>query len=61
LRRKVKLHNSTIVLGQNSDASVVDAAALEELGLQVDPVTGELKAMELLLLRRTSPKLRVRR
>jgi len=57
----VKLHNSTIVLGQNSDASVVDAAALEELGLQVDPVTGELKAMELLLLRRTSPKLRVRR
>jgi len=33
---------------------VLGVAALDELGLQVDPVMGELKAMELPLLRHYS-------
>ncbi|MGQ9530880.1 MAG: aspartyl protease family protein [Candidatus Bathycorpusculaceae bacterium] len=40
---------SIVVFGENSDAEVLGITTLEELGLQVDPVTGELKPMELLL------------
>jgi predicted aspartyl protease len=41
---------SIIIFGENSDAEVLGITTLEELGLQVDPVTGELKPLELLLL-----------
>ncbi len=41
---------STVIFGENSDAEVLGVTTLEELGLQVDPVTGELKPLELLLL-----------
>jgi predicted aspartyl protease len=41
---------STVIFGENSDAEVLDVTTLEELGLQVDQVTGELKPLELLLL-----------
>lgn len=47
---KGEVAHSTVVFGENADASVLGVAALEELGLQVDPITGELKPMELLLL-----------
>ena len=42
--------HSNVIFGEDEDASVLGVTALEELGLQVDPVTGELKPMELLLL-----------
>jgi len=42
---------STVVFGEESDAEVLGLTTLEELGLQVDPVSGELKPLELLLLR----------
>jgi len=42
--------HSNVLFGEDEDASVLGVTALEELGLQVDPVTGELKPMELLLL-----------
>lgn len=41
---------SIVVFGEESDAEVLGVTTLEELGLQVDPVTGELKPLELLLL-----------
>jgi|YelNatPaOPRAMG01_1025707.scaffolds.fasta_scaffold01155_2 aspartyl protease family protein len=41
---------STVIFGENSDAEVLGVTTLEELGLQVDQVTGELKPLELLLL-----------
>jgi aspartyl protease family protein len=41
---------SIVIFGENSDAEVLGVTTLEELGLQVDPVTGELKPLELLLL-----------
>jgi len=41
---------SIIIFGENSDVEVLGVTTLEELGLQVDPVTGELKPLELLLL-----------
>jgi aspartyl protease family protein len=41
---------STIIFGENTDVEVLGVTTLEELGLQVDPVTGELKPLELLLL-----------
>lgn len=41
---------SIIIFGENSDAEVLGVTTLEELGLQVDPVTGKLKPLELLLL-----------
>jgi predicted aspartyl protease len=41
---------SIVVFGENSDVEVLGVTTLEELGLQVNPVTGELKPMELLLL-----------
>jgi clan AA aspartic protease len=42
--------HSNVIFGEERDASVLGVTALEELGLQVDPITGELKPMELLLL-----------
>jgi len=42
--------HSNVIFGEDEDPSVLGVTALEELGLQVDPVTGELKPMELLLL-----------
>lgn len=42
--------HSNVIFGEDEDAPVLGVTALEELGLQVDPVTGELKPMELLLL-----------
>jgi len=41
---------TTVVFGEEDDTQVLGVTALEELGMQVDPVTGELKPMELLLL-----------
>ena len=42
--------HSTVILGENSNVEVLGVTTLEELGLQVDPVTGELKPLGLLLL-----------
>jgi len=42
--------HSNVLFGEDEDTSVLGVTALEELGLQVDHVTGELKPMELLLL-----------
>lgn len=41
---------SVVVFGEELDAEVLGVTTLEELGLQVDPTTGELKPLELLLL-----------
>jgi len=41
---------TTVFFGEESDTQVLGVTALEELGMQVDPITGELKPMELLLL-----------
>jgi len=46
--------HSNVIFGQDKDASVLGVTSLEELALQVDPVTGELTPMELLLLRNTA-------
>jgi predicted aspartyl protease len=50
---EIKGHStySIVILGEPSDAEVLGAITLEELGLQVDPATGEVKPLELLLLR----------
>lgn len=42
--------HGNVVFGEDEDASVLGVMALEELRLRVDPVTGELEPMELLLL-----------
>ncbi len=42
--------HSIVVFGEEKDAELLGVTTLEELGLQVDPVTGELKQMDLLLL-----------
>jgi len=42
--------HSIIVFGETKDTQVLGVTTLEELGLQVDPVTGKLKPLELLLL-----------
>ena len=42
--------HSIVVFGDEKDIEVLGVTTLEELGLQIDPVTGELKPMELLLL-----------
>jgi clan AA aspartic protease len=49
---EIKGHStySIAIFGEASDAEVLGVTTLEELGLQVDPVTGELKPLELLLL-----------
>jgi clan AA aspartic protease len=41
---------SVVILGEESDTEVLGVTSLEELGLQVDSTTGELKPLELLLL-----------
>jgi len=41
---------TTVVFGEENDTQVLGLTALEELEMQVDPTTGELKPMELLLL-----------
>ena len=41
---------AAVVFGEENDTQVLGVTALEELGMQVDPVTRELKPMELLLL-----------
>lgn len=41
---------SVVIFGDESDAEVLGVTTLEELGLQVDPTSGELKPLELLLL-----------
>jgi clan AA aspartic protease len=47
---KGEVAHGTVIFGEDQDASVLGLTALEETGLQVDPTTGELKPMELLLL-----------
>lgn len=42
--------HSIVVFGEEDDFQILGVTTLEELGLQVDPVSGELKPMELLLL-----------
>ena len=42
--------HSIVVFGEEKDAELLGVTTLEELGLQVDPVTGELKQMDLMLL-----------
>ncbi len=42
--------HSIVVFGEETDMQILGVTTLEELGLQVDPVSGELKPMELLLL-----------
>ena len=41
---------ATIVFGKENDIPVIGVTTLEAVGLEVDPLTGELKPMELLLL-----------
>ena len=45
-----EITHSIIVFGEPEDAQVLGVTTLEELGLQVDPVNGQLKPLELLLL-----------
>lgn len=45
-----EIAHSTIVYGEPKDAQVLGVTTLEELALQIDPITGELKPLELLLL-----------
>ena len=40
----------TVIFGEGDDPSVVGVTALKTLGFQVDPVTGDLKPFEMLLL-----------
>ncbi|RLI78321.1 Retroviral aspartyl protease [Archaeoglobales archaeon] len=42
--------HSIVVFGEERDTEVLGVTTLEELGLQVDPVTGELRQTDLLLL-----------
>ncbi len=41
---------ASVVFGLNDDKPLLGVTALEEMGLQVDPVTRKLKPLELLLL-----------
>ena len=41
---------ATIIFGEPEDAPILGATSLESLGYQLDPVTGELKPIELLML-----------
>jgi len=41
---------ASVVFGVNEDKPLLGVTALEEMGLQVDPVTKQLKPIELLLL-----------
>ena len=40
----------TVVFGEPDDPAVMGVTSLESLGYQVDPITGELKPTEMLLL-----------
>jgi predicted aspartyl protease len=40
----------TVVFGEEDDPPILGVTALESLGYQVDPVSGELKPSEMLLL-----------
>jgi hypothetical protein len=40
-----------VIFAEKDDTPVLGATALEAMGLQVDPVTKELKPVELLMLR----------
>jgi predicted aspartyl protease len=39
-----------VIFGHESDVEVLGVTTLEQLGLQIDPMSGELKAMPLYLL-----------
>lgn len=39
--------HSSVLFGEDRDTSILGVTALEELGLQVDPLTGQLRPMEL--------------
>ena len=41
---------TSVIFGTEGDIPILGVMALEGLGYQVDPVTGELKPVELLLL-----------
>ena len=41
---------ASIIFGINGDRQLLGVTALEEMGLQVDPITKQLKPIELLLL-----------
>jgi len=45
-----EITHSITVFGEPEDAQVLGVTTLEELGLQVDPVNGKLKPLELSLL-----------
>lgn len=45
-----EITHSIVVFGDAEDAQVLGVTTLEELALQVDPVNGQLKPLELLLL-----------
>ena len=45
----------TVTVFGDEGLYILGVTALEELGLEVDPITGELKEMELLLLPFISP------
>jgi len=45
-----EITHSITVFGEPEDAQVLGVTTLEELGLQVDPVNGKLKPLELLLV-----------
>ena len=47
---KGEIAHTNVIFGEGEDEPILGVTALEELGLQVDPVAGELKPMELLLL-----------
>ncbi len=50
IKVKDEIAYTNMVFGEEGDEPVLGVTALEELALQVDPVSGELKPMELLLL-----------
>lgn len=50
IEAKERIAHSNVIFGDKGDEPVLGVTALEELGLEVDPITGELKPMELLLL-----------
>ena len=39
-----------VIFGEEGDAAVLGVVSLEAMGLEVDPVTGKLRPMELLLV-----------
>ena len=41
---------SPVIFGEEGDAAILGVVSLEAMGLEVDPVTGKLRPMELLLV-----------